>query len=101
MKTRQIALAVAAVFPLVAISACDSQSESERLSSSQPYTEQQPMTEQLPMKLAMLDADQDGTISRSEAANSREIDERFGELDRDKDGRLSPLELEQASALPR
>ena len=95
MKVRQIALAVAAVFPIVAITACDSQSERERLSSSQPYTEQQPMT------LAMLDKDQDGMISRSEAADSSEIDERFSELDKDKDGRLSALELEQASALPR
>jgi Ca2+-binding EF-hand superfamily protein len=95
MKARQIALAVAAVFPLVAITACDSQSESERLSNSQPYTEQQPMT------LAMLDTDRDGMISRSEAADSSEIDARFSELDKDKDGRLSALELGQASALPR
>ncbi|HEX9771867.1 MAG TPA: hypothetical protein VGA44_00255 [Steroidobacteraceae bacterium] len=101
MKVRQIALAVAAVFPLVAITACDSQSERERLSNSQPYTEQQPVTKQQPMTLAMLDKDQDGMISRSEAADSSEIDERFSELDKDKDGRLSALELEQASALPR
>jgi len=101
MKTRQIALAVAAVFPLVVMTACDSQSESERLSGSQPYTGQQPATEQRPMTLAMLDKDQDGMVSRSEAATSSEIDERFSELDKDQDGRLSALELNQASALPR
>ncbi|HJS36574.1 MAG TPA: hypothetical protein VJ789_00425 [Burkholderiales bacterium] len=95
MTTRQFVLALAAAFPLAAITACDSQSESERLGSSQPYTEQQPMT------LAMLDKDLDGKVSRSEATESSEIDERFGELDRDKDGQLSKTELEQASALPR
>lgn len=101
MTTRQIVLALAAAFPLAAITACDSQSESERLSSSQPYTEQQPMTQQQPMTLAMLDKDQDGAVSRTEAMDSAEIDERFGELDKDQDGQLSKSELEQASALPR
>jgi Ca2+-binding EF-hand superfamily protein len=98
MTTRHIVLALAAALPLAAIAACDSQSESERLSGSQPsqsYTEQQPMT------LAMLDKDRDGMVSRSEAVDSSEIDERFHELDRDKDGQLSRAELDQASALPR
>jgi Ca2+-binding EF-hand superfamily protein len=33
--------------------------------------------------------------------DSSEIDERFHELDRDKDGQLARAELDQASALPR
>ena len=101
MTMRQIVLALAAAFPLAAITACDSQSESERLSSSKSYTEQ-PMPDQQPLiALAQLDKDQDGMLSRSEAMDSREIDERFVELDKDKDGRLSRIELEQANAVPR
>lgn len=101
MTTRQIVFALAVAFPLAAITACDSQSESERLSSSPAYTKQ-PMSErQAPIALAQLDKDQDGTVSRSEAMDSNEIDERFIELDKDKDGRLSRSELEQANSLPR
>ena len=109
MTARQIALALAAAFPFAALTACDSQSESERLSSSEPYTEQQPMSDraqtgsdqQPPMMLAKLDKDQDGMVSRSEATDSREIDERFAELDKDQDGQLSRLELDEANAVPR
>jgi type IV pilus biogenesis protein CpaD/CtpE len=95
MTARQIALALAAAFPLAAITACDSQPQSERLGSSSPYTTQQPIT------LAQLDKDQDGMVSRTEAMDSREIEERFSELDKDHDGQLSKPELEAASALPR
>ena len=100
MTTRQIVLALAAALPLAAITACDSQSESERLSSSQPYSEPA-QDRQQPMTLAMLDKDRDGMVSRTEAMDSGEIEERFSELDRDQDGQLSRSELEAASALPR
>ena len=101
MKARQIAIALAAAFPLAVITACDSQSDSDFLSSSQPNSEQGPATKQRPMTLAMLDKDRDGMVSRSEASDSPEIDERFSELDKDQDGRLSRPELDTANALPR
>jgi Ca2+-binding EF-hand superfamily protein len=102
MNTRHIALAFALVLPVATITACDSQSESGRLSDARPFTEQQSTPDrQAPVILAQLDKDQDGVVSRSEAADSIEIDERFGELDKNKDGQLSRSELDQASALPR
>lgn len=44
--------------------------------------------------IAKLDADNDGRISIEEAAEDAELSARFTELDTNKDGYLSPSELE-------
>lgn len=105
MNARQIAIALAAAFPLIAITACDSQPESQRLSRAttdpEPPSyvrEQAAPVAQLPMVLAQLDGNGDGKLSRSEAMNSDELERRFSELDRNRDEQLSASELEQAQA---
>jgi len=112
MKARQIALALAVAFPLAAVTACDSQSEAQPLSraTSEPeppsYAREQadanlqkstPSALQEPSTLALLDTNADGMVSRSEAMRSSEIEQRFSELDKDNDGKLSTVELEELS----
>ena len=105
MNARQIAIALAAAFPLIAMTACDSQPESQQLSRApadpQPpsYAREQAAPEaQLPIVLAQLDGNGDGKLSRSEAMSSGELERRFSELDLNRDEQLSASELERVDA---
>lgn len=50
-----------------------------------------------PTDLQQLDTDNDGYISRDEAAKDRSMGSRFSELDKDNDGRISRAEWSAAS----
>ena len=48
--------------------------------------------------LKSLDTNHDGFVSRDEAKKSTDIDKRFGQLDLDRDGKLSQAELNAAGS---
>lgn len=90
MKTRLIAIALAAAFPLGAYA---------QGTSSQPGQQQQrpgassPAPASQPGGAARLDINRDGLISREEAKASSDLSSRFNELDKNRDGSLSAEEL--------
>lgn len=98
MKTRLIAIALAAAFPLGAYA---------QGTPSQPGQQQRPAASSptqggggLAPGVSRLDTNRDGLISRDEAKASTDLSARFGELDKNGDGSLSADEISNASSAP-
>jgi EF hand len=104
MKSKLIAIAIAAAFPLGAYAQMSNQpgQQQQRPGASDPTSpaprggsttqgQGQPGT-------ARLDMNRDGQISREEAKGSPELNARFNELDRNRDGVLSADEISNASS---
>lgn len=97
MKTRLIAIALAAAFPLGVYA---------QGAPSQPGQQQQRPGASSPAQgggalqpgVSRLDTNRDGRISREEAKSSSDLSSRFGELDKDRDGSLSADEISNASS---
>ena len=98
MKTRLIAIALAAAFPLGAYA---------QGTPSQPGQQQRPAASSptqgggaMQPGVSRLDTNRDGLISREEAKSSSDLNSRFGELDKNRDGSLSADEISNASSAP-
>ncbi|MGH8641063.1 MAG: hypothetical protein ACRET6_05100 [Burkholderiales bacterium] len=88
MRTKLIAIALAAAFPLGAYAQGTTKPDQQQrpgASSSTPAPQSG--------SAASLDTNRDGLISREEAKASSELSSRFNELDKNRDGALSPQEL--------
>jgi hypothetical protein len=103
MRTKLIAIALAAAFPLGAYAQMSNQpGQQQRPGASDPSSPGQrggatPGQGSQP-GTARLDMNRDGLISREEAKGHSELNARFNELDRNRDGVLSPDEISNASS---
>jgi tRNA A37 threonylcarbamoyladenosine synthetase subunit TsaC/SUA5/YrdC len=84
-----IALAGALALPITATAAGTSPTPSSPPSSASAGSSS---------LLKSLDTNNDGSVSRDEAKKSTDIDKRFGQLDLDRDGKLSQAELNAVSS---
>lgn len=90
MRTKLIAIALAAAFPLgVYAQGATKPDQQQRPGASSPA----PAAGGSSAGTASLDTNRDGVISREEAKASSELSSRFNELDKNRDGSLSAQEL--------
>ncbi len=97
MRTKLIAIALAAAFPLGAYAQGITKPDQQQrpgASSPTPAPQGGGLTDP---GLARLDTNRDGLISREEAKASSDLNGRFNELDKNRDGSLSPEELSSRS----
>src|SRR5262245_58044894 len=97
MRTKLIAIALAAVFPLGAYAQGVTKDQQQRPGASSPTPAPQGSSSTQP-GLSQLDKNGDGLISREEAKASPELSSRFNELDKNRDGSLSPEELSSGTS---
>jgi EF hand domain-containing protein len=95
MRTKLIAIALAAAFPLaVYAQGTTKPDQQQRPGASSPTPAPQGAAGGGSAGgAASLDTNRDGKISREEAKASSELSSRFNELDKDRDGSLSAQEL--------
>jgi hypothetical protein len=92
MKRILIAFAVAATLPLTALA----QMGSPGAPAKSPSSGGSGMSKGA-SPLNRLDTNKDGYVSKNEAKGSADVSKHFSELDKDRDGKLSPAELSAAS----
>jgi hypothetical protein len=100
MRTKLIAIAIAAAFPLGAYAQATNQPGQQQQRPGASPTEPRGGSAQGQGQpgTARLDMNRDGQISREEAKGSPELNARFNELDRNRDGVLSADEISNASS---
>lgn len=105
MKTKLIAIALAAALPLGAYAQMSNPPGQQQRPGASDPTQPSPRGSGATQGggstqpgAARLDINRDGLISREEAKSSPELNSRFSELDRNRDGALSADELSNASS---
>jgi hypothetical protein len=98
MRTKLIAIVIAAAFPLGAYAQMTNQPQQQQRPGASGAAEPRGGSGAVQPGVSQLDSNRDGLISRQEAQRSSELSSRFSELDRNRDGSLSADEISNASS---
>jgi EF hand domain-containing protein len=97
MRTKLIAIALAAAFPLGAYAQGTTKPDQQQRPGASSPT---PAAGGSSAGTSRLDINRDGLISREEAKASSDLSSRFNELDKNHDGSLSAEELSSSGSSP-